>query len=263
MPPLNLAVATRCWKLPFPALLNAISELDVTGLQIDLREELPPDSLSESGRRDFLHRLRERGLQPASGWIPLKRPLHEQSTLEARLKFFYQAMSFAAQLNIRTLCFRIGQIPESLEAGPGQILREVLTDLAAHGNHVGVVLAITTTEVSAEPLRQLISSIKSGPIGVDFDPAFFAMQGVSVTDALRALHDLVMHIQLRDGLRDLAGGGEEISFGQGVVDWAEVLALLVEMDYHGWLTAIRTQGDDKPGDVARAVRSVKSYMLGR
>lgn len=263
MPPVNLAVATRCWKLPFLELLTAVSELNVPGLQLDLREEFPPDSLTESGRRDFLHRLRERGLQPVTGWIPLRHSLYEQSTLEARLRFLHQAMTFAAQLKIRTVCFRIGQIPESLASGPGQILREVLSDLAMHGNHVGVVLAITSTEVSSAPLRELIASVKTGPIGVDFDPAHFAMQGLSVSEALKELHDLVVHVQLRDGLRDLGGGGAEVTFGQGVVDWTEVLALLVEMDYRGWLTAVRNQGDDKPGDVARAIRQVRNYMTGQ
>lgn len=262
MQPLRLAVASRCWKLPFADLLTAVQSLDVAGLQLDLRNEYPPDSLTESGRRDFLHRLRERGLELASGWIPLRHPLYDQATMEPRLAFLRQAMNFAAQLKIRTLCFRIGRIPESLDEGPGQILREVLNDLATHGNHVGVVLAITPTVESPAAVRSLLSHIKTGPVGIDFDPAHCAMMGLSVPDALREVHDSVVHLQLRDGLRDLAGGGAEVPVGQGVVDWAEVIALLGEMDYRGWVTALRSQGDDQPGDIARGLRHVRRILLG-
>ncbi len=262
MQPLRLAAATRCWKTPLLETIGSAADLGVEGLQFDLREELPPTALTETGRRDFLHRLRERGLQVASGWVPLQRPLASEYQLERRLAFLREAMTFAFQLGAPTLCFRCGRIPEDLSNDEGRTLVEILADLADHANHVGVVLGLTPSADTAAQLVKLVSQIKTGPIGIDFDPAHFAMSGQPVVDSLRALHAHIVHVQLRDGMRDLAGGGSELAVGQGIVDWTELVALLGEMDYRGWLTAIRTQGDDKPADIARGLRFVKQLLLG-
>lgn len=262
MQPLKWAVATRCWKTPLPETLRRIAELNVTGLQLDLRTELPPDALSASGQRDFLHRLREHGLSVASGWVPLRHPLYSPIELERRVAFLRDAMSFAWQLQTTTLCLRIGRIPESLDAGEGKTLVEVLSDLAAHGNHVGVTLAITPTADTAAQLEQLLSQIKTGPLGIDFDPAHFAMTAQPVGEALRTLHRSIVHVQLRDGLRDLAGGGAETPLGEGTVDWPELIALLGEIDYRGWLTASREQGDDRAGDITRGLSRLRHLVPG-
>ncbi len=262
MQPVRWAVATRCWNRPLAETLRDVVDLDVTGLQLDLREELPPTALTESGRRDFLHRLKERGLQVASGWVPLRQPLYSQIELERRMAFLREAMSFAWQLKATTLCFRCGRIPDSFDQGEGQLLIELLSDLAAHGNHVGVTIALTPTSDTTEQLAEVLRRVKTGPIGIDFDPAHFAMSGQSTTEALRLLHASIAHVQLRDGVRELTGGGAETAIGQGAIDWAELLALLGEIDYRGWATAIRTQGPDKPGDIARGLSAVRRLLLG-
>jgi sugar phosphate isomerase/epimerase len=63
-----------------------------------------------------------------------------------------------------------------------------------------------------------------------------------------------VHVQARDGVRDLVGQGSEVAVGSGVVNWLELLALFHEADYRGWLTAIRTQGSNPGLDVTRAVQ---------
>lgn len=262
MQPLRLAVATRGWKASFRETLRGVADLGVEGLQVDLRDELPPSSLTESGRRDFLHQLREMGLQIASAWLALRHPLYTETELDGRVDFVRKTLAFAAQLRIPTLCFRCGRVPDTLDTGSGLILREVLSDLATYGNHLGVSLAITPTTESAAQLAALIAGIKTGPIGIDFDPAHCAMNGQSTAESLRQIYGLVTHVQLRDGLRDFSGGGVETAVGEGTVDWRELIALLSEMDYRGWLTAIRTQGDDLRGDLSRGIRYVQNLLLG-
>jgi sugar phosphate isomerase/epimerase len=171
-------------------------------------------------------------------------------------------MTFAYSLRTNLLCCKVGKIPEDPASKSRQLLIEVLNDLSRHANHVGTVLCITPTDDSFENLAAVIDAVKAGPVGIDFDPAHFAMTGRSTTEALRGLHSAVMHMQLRDGYRGFDGGGQEAAVGSGVVDWAELLALLGEVDYRGWLTAIRNQGDDRANDVARAVKHVGRLLLG-
>lgn len=261
MLPVRLAVTTRLWKAPLAEILDDLEGSPVDGLQFDLREELPCGSLTDSGRRDLLHRLRERGLALASAWVPLRHPLYAEYALDRRVAYLREAITFAAQLRIPTLCLSCGPLPETLETGPGRTLIEILNDLCTHGNHQGVTVAIASTDPPAR-LRDLLQQVTTGPVGIDFDPAYYAMSGSGVTETLKQLHPYISHVQLRDGVRDFTGGGQETAVGQGVVDWPELLATLGEMDYRGWLTAVRTQGDDRTGDVLRAVTQIRKVLLG-
>ena len=259
MPRIRLAVATRTWPVPLPEAVRAAAKTGATGVQLDVREELPPGSLSQTGLRDFLHTVRELGLSVASTNFPLRHPLASEHQLDRRLAAIREAMQFTYELGAQTVCLPAGRLPEDLASREGTMLHEVLSDLARHGNHVGVTLALTPLG-DAAGLRECIAGIATGPMGVDFDPSQFVQAGLSTTESLRTLHGLVAHVQLRDGVRTLAGGGEETALGQGAVDWIELLALLTEMDYAGWLTAIRNTGDDRPRDVARAVTQVKKWL---
>ena len=257
----RIAVATRCLQQPLIASIKSAANMNVRGLQFDIRNEVRADELSESGRRDLLHQVREHGLSIAGATFPLNHPLYEPDKVDTRVAAIRDAMKFAYSMQAETLCIRVGQIPEDATSKSRQLLVEVLTDLARYGNHVGTILAITPTNDSAESLKALTQEVTSGPLGIDFDPAHFVMTGRSVSDSLRLLHDVVVHVQLRDGIRSIDGSQEE-AVGHGIVDWLETLAVLGEIDYRGWLTSIRTQGTDRARDLLRGVKLIQQVLLG-
>lgn len=257
----RLAVATRCFDQPLLDAIKSTALLNVKGVQFDVRAELPAAALTATGRRDLLHQISEYGLAVAGAVFPLNYPLYEADKIDVRIAAIRDAMKFAYSLNANTLCLRVGRIPEEATSKDRCLLVEVLNDLARHSNHIGTTLAITPTNDSAETLLGLLSEIKSGPIGIDFDPAHFAMTGRPVAASLRTLHEYVIHVQLRDGDSGMRGG-EERAVGHGNVDWIEVFALLGEMDYRGWLTAIRTEGNDRASDIRRGLAFVKQTLVG-
>lgn len=258
----RLAVATRCFEVPFRESLPLSADCGAEGIQIDLRQELPPEALDQSGRRDFLHLLDELGLRVAATTFTLRRALTDEHELDRRIAALKQAMTRTFELKAQVLTCRIGRLPTDPESKPAQILRDVLDDLARHANHVGVALAVTPVQDSAADLQQLLSAIQTGPLGVDFDPAQFALAGQKPDAALRTLHALVHHVQLRDAFSEIDGTAVETPVGQGSVPWLEILATLGEIEYAGWLTAIRTQGNDKAGDMGRAIKFVRRLLLG-
>lgn len=262
MPQFRLAVATRCLRQPLLAALKSAAELGVAGVQFDLRNEVVSSELTDTGRRQLRHRISELGLTVSGTTVSLSHPLTDETQLDRRVVAIRAAMTFSYLLGATTLCCKVGAVPADRSSKQRQLLVEVLNDLARHGNHVGTVLCVTPTDDSAEELVALVGEVKAGPVGIDFDPAHFAMTGRSSTEALRTLHAVVSHVQLRDGLRDFSGGGQETAVGQGTIDWPELFALLGEIDYRGWLTAVRTQGDDRGGDVARAVKYVRNLLPG-
>lgn len=258
---LRLAVATRCLNLPLRQSLKAAARCGASGVQFDVRDELPAAMLTETGRRQFLHELDEFGLKTASAIFPTRRGFSDQEHLDARVAATRDAMDFARKLRTSILVVRLGRIPPDRESNEHRMLFDVVSDLARHGNQVGVSLAVTPTHDSPATLRDFVASIKTGAVGIDFDAAAFVMAGSKPEAAFREVHAQVAHITARDGIREVDGGGLETELGRGETDWVELVALQEESAYRGWTTLLRTQGDDKPGDVARGLRYLKTIGM--
>jgi sugar phosphate isomerase/epimerase len=167
-------------------------------------------------------------------------------------------MRFAYDLKAKVVATRVGRIPAEIDSADYRMLLEVTNDVARHANHVGTVLAVTPSNDAPENISKFLKSITAGPMGVNFDPAAFVMLGQNPGVAARELHDLIVHVQARDAIRDVDGAGMEVPLGRGEVEWDELLALLHDAAYKGWLTVERTGGDDRIGDAARAIQ-----FLGR
>jgi sugar phosphate isomerase/epimerase len=204
----------------------------------------------------------ERGLKIASLTFPTRHPLHAEEYLDARVAAVRGAMQFAALLKAPVLIVRSGRIPADSSPRDDQRLREVLDDFARLGNHLGVTLSLSPAADATERLAALLDGIKSGPLGVDFDPAAFVIAGRPPVDDLRVLHRFVTHVQARDAIPDADGTGQETVLGRGEVDWPNLLGTLTEIGYQGWLTVRRTSGDDPIGDCTRAVQYVRNVLFG-
>jgi sugar phosphate isomerase/epimerase len=255
---LRLAIATVRLKGSLRETIRMAEQSGASGLQFDARQQLKPGEFSQTGRRQLLHTLAERNLQVASLTFPLRRPLHDQEHLEARLEAIKQAMQFAWDLKSRVLVCRVGRVDDDLQSPAGGRQREVLQELARHGNRVGVTLAVTPSGDAPEALRSLLDAIDDGPLGIDFDPAERVMSHQTPVASLRALHDRVTHVTIRDALRDADGAGRESVVGRGEVPWEELLATLDETAYSGWLTIDRRDGDDPLAEMTRAVSFITS-----
>jgi sugar phosphate isomerase/epimerase len=257
---LRLAAATRSFNLPLRQSIRAAADAGAEAIQLDLREELKPGDLTETGRRQWMHHLAEIGLKIGSAAFPTRHALYDEQHVDARMAALRQAMSFAWDLQAAVLTTRIGPIPAA-DSREYRLLVELLNDLARHGNHVGVTLAVTPVRESPESLLQLLPAVTAGPIGIDFDPVAFVLAGAPAGETVRALHAWIRHVQARDAVRDIAGGGTEVPLGRGEVDWVELLASLQEIEYRDWITVVRSQGTDRAADVSRAVKYLRTVMF--
>lgn len=257
----KFAVPAAPFALPLRQFLRTAASLGVQGVQFDARNDLRPNELSDTGRRQFLHEVDEHGLQVASLVFPTRRTYYDQEELDARVAACRLAMQFAWQLKSKVVTTRVGRIPEATTP-EYRILVDVLNDLAAHGNHVGVTLALTPTRDTSSTLLALFQEVTAGPLAVNFDPVPFILSGEKPEKAFRALHDRIAHLTVRDALRDIDAAGLETAVGRGEVPWEEILALGEEAGYRGWWTLDRTQGDDRTGDIARAAAYLRTIALG-
>ena len=68
------------------------------------------------------------------------------------------------------------------------------------------------------------------------------------------------HVHARDARSSsLSRGLEEVPLGAGDVDWMAFTATLQVLDFDGFLTVERDQGDDKLRDVANGVKFLRRF----
>ena len=261
MPPPKIALATRCLNLSLKDSIRVAASLAVQGVQFDARDEIKPGELTDTGRRQLLHGLEQQGLSVASLAFPTRRSFYDEDQLDARVAAAKRTLELAWQLRARIVTARVGKVPADKDSKSYRLLQHVLGDLAQHGNQVGATLAITPTHETPQALAELIDSVKSGPLGIDFDTAVWVMSGNDPGKALRTLHASTVHLTARDAIRDIDAGGIEVAVGRGEVEWISLLPFLDEIDYSGWVTVNRTQGDDRAGDAARAVQYLRNVLL--
>ncbi len=248
----RFSVSTSSLEMPLRQAIRTAAEMKVSSIRCDVRTELKPRELSQTGRREFLYLLKEFDLQLSALNFTVRRPFYEQDDLDARVQAAREALELAGLLKVRHLCLRIGDIPEEDSPNYG-ILQQAIEDLARHGNHVGVVLTVIPVGRTLDGLKQFLSTIRSGPVAVDFDPSRFLLGGQDPIEALRNLHQYVEQFTARDATRDFAGGGEEVPLGRGEVVWDETIATLSEIGYRGPINVQRTTGSNRLRDLTNAI----------
>jgi sugar phosphate isomerase/epimerase len=261
MTPQRIAVSLTALNLPLRQALRRAHEIDADGVQFELGRHFSRDDMTESARRQLLHELDELGLGVSSLTVPVNRSLAEWEGLEARIEAIKQAMLLAFQLKAGVVAFRAGRIPADADSPAYETLCGVLNDLSRHANRVGALPSVGWAAESPEAVAAVLSQVKDGPMGVNFDPAAVIPTGRLPMAVYTSLVESVNHITIRDAVRDIDDAMLEVPVGRGEVPWDEFLALTVEADYRGWMTAVRTQGDDKAGDAARAVKFVRNVLV--
>ena len=61
---------------------------------------------------------------------------------------------------------------------------------------------------------------------------------------------------------EIDGTGSEVAVGRGDVPWDELMALLSEGTFRGWMTVSRSSGDNRVDDMARAIRFLNNVAAG-
>ncbi len=269
--------------------MAAASEVD--GVRLNSRTEVSAAEATESSIRQILLYVKERQMTVAGLLCPTRHSLYDPEYLEPRLDIIRKSMTLARKLQTSDLLVRCGRIPDpdakpapatttseiDDQANPFSLaspqvvtgpspgnqfaqLCEILNDLTRHGNHVGCTLNLQLSGYDVSLINRLFAKVKAGPLSIAYDTATAVMTGAPVVSAFRDLYRHVGYIRARDALSDVDGAGVEVAIGEGVVDWIQFLPTLEEADFHGWVCAERTGGDDRADDVARGVSELKALI---
>jgi sugar phosphate isomerase/epimerase len=219
---------------------------------------LTPDKLSQTGRRELRHLLRSYDLELSAVGCPLRRGLDAAENQQPRIEYVKKVMSLSFDLGPRVVTVHAARVPEDAEqrseATRARRLSESLTELAAHGDRTGVVLAWTTGSETGAALRDYLQRFDTASLGVNFDPASLFLSGFDPLESLRALRGLVRHALAKDArISGASRLARDVALGHGDLDWLQVLGVLEEVEYRGWLMVDRETSVDRSGDLARGV----------
>ena len=256
---IRLGVELASLRLPFKKALLTARELGAEAVEIDARGELTPEDLSQTGARQLRKMLDDLNLRVSAVAFRTRRGYGVAADLEARIDATKRAMRLAYDLGASVVVNHIGRVPPETDTATTSLLVQALSDLGRYGQKVGALLVAETGTESGEQLAELIARLPPGSLGVDFNPAGLITHGHSPCEAIEALAPHVLHVHATDATRDLAlGRSVEVPLGQGNADFPEMLGVLEEHQYRGYITVARHDSRVPLDDVRQALTFLRN-----
>jgi sugar phosphate isomerase/epimerase len=241
-----------------PAVQTA-ARLGADGVEIDVRNELPPGELSQTGIRQFRKLLSDLHLSVSVVSFITRRGYDNPQDLERRILATQSAMKFAQLLGAGAVVNRAGHVPDDEHDPRFAALVDVLSGLGAFGDRVGARLALQTGSESGAQLARLLAALPDQTVGVDLHPSGLIHHGHDPAEAVAALGRHVLHVHACDAVRDPARGQViDVEIGRGAADLPALLGQLEEFNYRGWVTIERQNAADPLGEMANAVAFLRS-----
>lgn len=259
MPIHPIGIQLASLAAPLRRGLDLAAQLGADGVELDLRSELPAAEVTQTAVRHFRKLLADQNLRLSAAAYPTRRGLADPQELDRRVRALQEAVRAAARLGARVLVIRAGRIPGEDEADACQTLTESLTAIAAVGDREGVVLALESGHESSAALAALLGGFPAGALGVDLHPARLLSQGHDPLEAAGAFGPRIAHVHAADAVHDFAERRVvEVELGRGAVDFPEIVGLLEQYGYQGWITIERRHAARPVEEIGDAVAFLRS-----
>jgi sugar phosphate isomerase/epimerase len=273
---LKIAVQTTCLAQPLRQALHTAARVQADGVQIDLRQELPPAELSDTALRQVRKLLDDLNLRVGSTSFPTRHGYANAEGLDRRIEATVEAMRASSRLNSRVMLITLGPLPDPEPPTTSESFRvarpesskgvesratllEALTALAMQANRHGVQLALQCPTAHPRDLKSLIGELPEGLIGADCSPADLILNGQDPSRFAETLGPHVLHVFANDAVRGLGGAaGGDVELGRGTADFPELFGVLEEHDYRNWITVERRSSRHPADDIANAIQFLRS-----
>ena len=241
--------------LPIREAIAKVAEMGAEGFQVwTTSGEMLAANMSIAQRKEFVKFYKDLGLTLTGLCVefgPSLRIPTEAAEVVPKVK---AAMDQAVDLGAPMVSAHMGGICADKNAPEADHLRRVLTDLGNYGSERGVVFTTETGGESGDVLRRALDDLDTDGIRVNFDPANLVINGFDHMQAARDLAPYVVHTHAKDGRK----GVGELPLGEGDVNYPEYVALWRSLGYDGFFTIERETGNDRLGDIGRAIQLLRS-----
>jgi L-ribulose-5-phosphate 3-epimerase len=172
-----------------------------------------------------------------------------------------RAIKLTAEMKISFLSMHFGFI-ETQDPARAKTLIERTRLLADSAGEHNIALLMETGQESAEELRDFLEKLHHPALGVNFDPANMILYGKgNPVEAIGVLSPWIKHVHIKDALQTKMPGtwGSEVAWGTGEVNAGAFLKTLKNTDFAGALAIEREAGDDRLGDIKKAVGKLSDF----
>ena len=121
----------------------------------------------------------------------------------------------------------------------------------------GVTLILESGQETAGDLAKFMAKVPG--VGINFDPANMILYAKGrPMEALKTLYPWIKQVHVKDGVETKTPGtwGTEVPWGEGEVGGASFIAELEKLGYRGNYVVERESGNDRPGEIMRAVKLI-------
>jgi Sugar phosphate isomerases/epimerases len=280
----KIGVMVDSFRLKLEDGIKKAAEVGASGIQIySTSGEMAPDNLTPRRRKEILDIIHSNGLVVSAlcgdlGGHGFTRTEDNVWKIEKSKRI----MELAKDLETDVVTTHIGVIPEDNTHPRYKIMQEACSILGEYGDKLGACFAIETGPEIAVTLGNFLKSLHTKGVGVNLDPANFAMvTGDDPVAAVHTLKDFIVHTHAKDGIRlkvieaeriynHFAEGGIEelnaadyfieVPLGEGSVNFDRYLGALDSIRFNGFLTIEREVGENPELDIRKAVDFLKTKL---
>ncbi|MBR0235640.1 MAG: sugar phosphate isomerase/epimerase [Clostridia bacterium] len=250
------------FRLPTDQALERAAEIGADGIQVyTTKGERAPENMNAEARREFLDKVRSRGLKISALCGDLGKGFTDPALNPELIERSKRILDLAIDLDTNIVTTHIGRVPEDKNCDTYKIMQQACHTLAEYADSLGAHFAIETGPEPAARLREFLDTLGSTGVAVNFDPANLTM--CVDDDAVKGVYELqkyIVHTHAKDGLRGTEPPYREVPLGQGDVDFKNYLAALEDIGYRGFLTIERECGADPSSDIKLASDYLRSLM---
>ena len=260
MKSLRVGIVVESTGLSVRGAITEAARMGAAGIQVDAAGELHPDNLGGTARREFRNLLRSSDQELAALGVPLRHGLDVAENQQPRIDKVRKVMQLAFDLGARKVVVPCPHIPDDPASTRAQLMREALLALGTFGDRVGTVLALEIGFDPADKVKGYLDGFETGSLKVTYDPANMLVNGHAPLANLTPLQGWIAHVHARDARSaGVSRGMQEVPLGAGDVDWMAFAATLQVIEYDGFLTVEREQGQSRLADVTAGVKFLKRF----
>ena len=276
-----IGVMLESFRLPTDEALDCAQKLGVQGIQVyATRGERAPENMTAEKRREFLKKVKDRGLVISALCGDLGHGFGKAEMNPELVEKSKRILDLAKDLETDVVTTHIGVVPTDPANPRYAIMQDACGELARYADTLDAHFAIETGPETSATLKRFLDGLGSTGVAVNMDPANLVMvTGDDPVQAVYNLKDYIVHTHAKDGIKlldrdpeiiyglkdieDVIQEGQafaEVPLGTGSVPFPAYLAALEDIGFKGYLTIEREVGADPAADIALAANFLRDLM---